>query len=163
MKTLFATTTLVLAGAGLLLPLATKAQSPGDEEAIKSVLLAETDFFFARDYEGWAGTFVPASEAIQIWNNSDGSYAHSLGWDTISKNVQAFMKGNPEPNTTTLWRENFAIRYYGDAAFVTFDKYMGDRETAEPIKEVRVVEKHDGQWKIVCVAAFVNHAIQEES
>lgn len=134
-----------------------EANEPGSEEAIKMVLLAETDTFFARDYDGWAATFVPAPEATQAWNNADGSYNAATGWETISANVRSFMDANPEPDTTPLWRENFLIRFYGnDAAFVTFDKYMGTRDS-NPVKEVRVVEKHDGRWKIVCVAAFVDY------
>lgn len=179
MKTMIASAAFMLAGAALILPVVTRAQttaqgpavehvlpvvesgratlSTADEEAIKQVLLAETDLFFARDYDGWANTFVQEPEAIQIWNNEDGSYTNRLGWETISRNVRAFMEANPEPNTTPMWRENFAIRHYGDVAFVTFDKYMGDRETARPIKEIRVVENVGGEWKIVCVAAFIDY------
>lgn len=156
MKSLIVCTLVALAGAGFLLPPDALTRAD-EEEAIKRVLLAETDFFFARDYDGWASTFVKEPGAIQIWNNGDGSYTHSVGWETISKNVKAFMESHPEPNTTTLWRENFAFRHYGDAAFVTFDKYMGDRETTKPIKEIRVVEKQGGGWRIVCVAAFIDY------
>ena len=157
MKTFFLRTTLLLASIGLLLSAVSKAQSPTDEEAIKSVILAETDLFFARDYEGWAATFVQVPNATQVWNNSDGSYTHRLGWETISARIEAFMKSNPEPDTTPLSRENFNIRHYGEAAFVTFDKYMGDREKARPIREIRVVEREGDTWKIVCVAAFIDH------
>ena len=157
MKTMLGHAAFFVIGAGLLLPVVSRAQSRADKEAVKNVILAETDMFFARDYAGWAATFVPAPNAIQIWNNDDGSYTHALGWETINKNVKAFMKDHPEADNTPLWRENFTYRFYGDAAFVTFDKYMGDRDTAKPIKEIRVVEKHDGQWKIVCVAAFVDY------
>ncbi len=128
-----------------------------DEAAIETVLLAETDYFFARDYEGWASTFVEAPEAFQIWNNADGSYTYAKGWETISSNVKSFMEANPEPDDTALHREDFTIRPYGDAAFVTFVKYMGDLETANPVQEVRVVERMDGEWKIVCVAAFMDY------
>lgn len=157
MKTILGYAALFVIGGALLLPPVSWAQNRGDEEAIKSVILAETDLFFARDFEGWAATFVPASNALQIWNNADGSYTRNEGWETIGTNIKAFMENNPEPDTTPLWRENFSYRPYGDAAFVTFDKYMGDRSTASVIKEVRVVERHDGEWKIVLVAAFMNH------
>lgn len=147
----------LMVGAILLLPGISIAQSAAERESIKDVILAETDLFFARDFEGWANTFVPAPDALQIWNNADGSYTRNEGWETIGKNIKAFMENNPEPDATPLWRENFNYRFYGDAAFVTFDKYMGDRDEARLIKEVRVVEKHDGEWKIVLVAAFMNH------
>jgi hypothetical protein len=134
------------------------AQSAADDEAIRKVLIAETDRFFARDYNGWAATFVQVPNATQVWNNADGTYTHRLGWDTISARIREFMQKNPNPDKTPMWRENFLIRHYGgQAAFVTFDKYMGDRKTAKPIREIRVVERQGGEWKIVCVAAFIDH------
>jgi hypothetical protein len=157
MRTLVKYAAFCLIGAALLDPALSRAQGTADEEAIKKVLLAETDFFFARDYQGWESTFADAPGAIQIWNNSDGSYTHAIGFQTISKNVRAFMQSHPEPDTTPLFRDNFAFQHFGNAALVTFDKYMGDREKAKPIKEIRVVEKREGKWKIVCVAAFVNY------
>jgi hypothetical protein len=157
MRSAFFRVASVVALGGLLAPAVSQGQSKADEQAIKAVLLAETDFFFARDYEGWAGTFGQAPGAIQIWNNKDGSYTHALGSETISKNVRAFMKEHPEPDTTPLFRDNFTFQHFGNAALVTFDKYMGDRKKAKPIKEIRVVEKQDGKWKVVCVAAFSNH------
>lgn len=140
-----------------MLPATARAQSAADDEAIKKVLLAETDHFFARNFEAWAATFVQVPSATQVWNNADGSYVYRHGWETISARIREFMKNNPKPDPTPLHRENFDIRHYGNAAFVTFDKYMGDRQTAKPIREVRVVERVGGQWKIVCVAAFIDH------
>jgi hypothetical protein len=139
------------------MPATAWAQSAADEAAIKSVVLAETDRFFARDFEGWAATFVHAAESTQVWNNADGSYTYRQDWETISARIREFMAGNPEPDRTPMARENFQIRFYGDAAFVTFDKYLGDRATATPIREIRVVERQGGEWKIVCVAAFIDH------
>jgi hypothetical protein len=134
-----------------------REQSKADEEAITRVLLAETDRFFARDFEGWASTFVQVPGATQAWNNADGTYVHRLGWETIGARIREFMKNNPTPDRTPLHRENFMFRHYGNAAFVTFDKYMGDRKTAKPVREIRVVERVGSDWKIVCVAAFIDH------
>jgi hypothetical protein len=144
---------------GVLAAFATPAWAQGqaDEEAIKKVLLAETDRFFARDFEGWASTFVQVPAAVQSWNNADGSNTFRLGWSTISARIREFMKGTPAPDQTPMWRENFTFRHYGNAAFVTFDKWLGDRKTAKPIHEVRVVEKQGNEWKIVCVVAMMDH------
>jgi hypothetical protein len=136
---------------------AAAAQSAADEEAIRKVLLAETDRFFARDFTAWASTFVQVPAAIQAWNNADGTYTHRLGWETISARIREFMTKNPTPDKTPMWRENFVFRHYGDAAFVTFDKYLGDRKTAKPIREIRVVERQGNEWKIVCVVALMDH------
>jgi hypothetical protein len=133
------------------------AQNAADEAAIRKVLTAETDRFFARDFEGWASTFVQVPAATQAWNNADGSYTYRLGWETISARIREFMKSNPNPDKTPITRENFNIRHYGNAAFVTFDKYLGDRKTAKPMREVRVVERQGAEWKIVCVVALMDH------
>jgi hypothetical protein len=153
----FATT---ITGMLLLLgawPVVVAAQTAADEEAITKVVLAETDRFFARDFNGWAATFVHLPNATQVWNNADGTYTHRLGWETIGARIKEFMAANPKPDTTPMARENFMIRHYGNAAFVTFDKYLGDRATAKPIREIRVVERQGTEWKIVCVAAFMDH------
>lgn len=156
MKLLLAFATLLWLHTGLV-PVAPQAQKAADEEAIKRVVLAETDRFFARDYEGWAKTFVQVPNATQAWNNADGTYTYRLGWETIGARIREFMAANRQPDTTPMARENFNIRHYGDAAFVTFDKYLGDRATAKPIREIRVVERHQGEWKIVCVVALMDH------
>ena len=136
---------------------AAMAQGQADEEAIRRVLLAETDRFFARDFNGWASTFVQVPAAVQAWNNADGSNTHRLGWETISARIKDFMTKNPAPDKTPMWRENFVFRHYGNAAFVTFDKWLGDRKTAKPIREIRVVERQGTEWKIVCVVALMDH------
>jgi len=156
MKRLLVLAMLVGVHAGVIAPLAL-AQSPGDEEAIRRVLLAETDRFFARDFDGWASTFVQVPAAVQAWNNADGSNTYRLGWDTISARIGEFIKNKPAPDTRPMVRENFVFRHYGNAAFVTFDKYIGDRKTVKPIREIRVVERVGAEWKIVCLVALMDH------
>jgi hypothetical protein len=156
MKRLLVLACLVGAHIALFAP-AARAQSRADEDAIRQVLLAETDRFFARDFAGWAATFAHVPEAVQAWNNADGSSTYRLGWETISARIQEFMKNNPSPDRTPMWRENFVFRHYGNAALVTFDKWLGDRKTAKPIREIRVVERQGSEWKIVCVVAMMDH------
>jgi hypothetical protein len=156
MKLLLVLATVLVTHASTL-PIGLRAQGAADEEAIKRVVLAETDHFFARNFDAWAATFVHVPEATQVWNNADGSYTHRQGWETIGARIREFMQNNTAPDRTPMVRDNFHIRHYGDAAFVTFDKYLGDRATAKPIREIRVVERQGGEWKIVCVAAFMDH------
>ena len=156
MKRLLVLAMLVGIQAGVFAPPAL-AQSPGDEDAIRRVLLAETDRFFARDFDGWASTFVHVPAAVQAWNNADGSNTYRLGWDTISARIREFIKNNPKPDTRPMTRENFVFRHYGNAAFVSFDKYIGDRKVVKPIREIRVVERLGAEWKIVCLVALMDH------
>lgn len=156
MKRLMMLALLVGVQLGVVAP-AALAQSQADEDAIRRVLLAETDRFFARDFDGWASTFAQVPAAVQAWNNADGSYTHRLGWETIGARIREFMTNNPAPDKTPMWRENFVFRHYGNAAFVTFDKWLGNRQTAKPIREIRVVERQGSEWKIVCVVAMMDH------
>jgi len=160
MKNMLSRIVLVSAFVGLAIPLSscTNATTDQDMEAIQNIVIEETHRFFAKDYDGWADTFVPASNAFQIWNNADGSYTYAMGWETISNNVREFIEANPEVDTTPLRFDNFSYRFYGDAAFVTYEKYMGDGDV-KPVKEIRVVERDNGAWKIVCVAAFVDYVV----
>lgn len=163
MKSSTALIVIILTFSGSMVLLSGCGQGPADENAIKQVILEETQRFFARDYAGWSQTLVPDADVLQVWNNDDGTYAQAQGWDTISSNVRSFIEENPEPDKTTLRFEDFRYRFYGDAAFVTYLKYMGDAEDPTPVREIRVVEKHDGSWKIVCVAAFVDYTESVES
>ena len=156
MRTIVVVVALLFLQAGVV-PAPALGQGHADDAAITRVVMAETDRFFARDFDGWAALFVQVPNATQVWNNADGSYTHRQGWDTISARIREFMKNNPQPDNTPMWRENVKIRHYGEAAFVTFDKYLGDRKTAKPIREIRVVERQGNEWKIVCVAAFMDH------
>jgi hypothetical protein len=156
MKALGVVLVLLFVYAGVFPPRAL-AQGHPDDAAITRVVMAETDRFFARDFDGWASLFVQVPNATQVWNNADGSYTHRQGWDTISARIREFMKNNPQPDKTPMRRDNVQIRHYGQAAFVTFDKYLGDPRTAKPIREIRVVERQGNDWKIVCVAAFMDH------
>ncbi|MEO1588080.1 MAG: hypothetical protein AAFS00_12385, partial [Bacteroidota bacterium] len=65
---------------------------------------------------------------------------------------------NSEPLTNLVYRDNFTYRYYGEGAYVTFDQYLGDKALVQPSKEVRVLEKVNGEWKIICVAAFGDYS-----
>lgn len=68
------------------------------------------------------------------------------------------MEKSPKENETAteVRRENINMRIYKDLACMTFDQYGED--TGDPTmdmpglsRETRILEKHDGKWKIVYV------------
>lgn len=76
----------------------------------------------------------------------------------MSENMRSVMAENPTPNPTAakVRRENVNVRVTENMAWVTFDQYGAD--TGEPdmdmpglSRETRILEKHDGAWKIVYV------------
>src|SRR5262245_11011040 len=84
-----------------------------------------------------------------------GGVTYREGWTDIGGRMRAYMAENPDierPPACTR-RTNMNIRVAVDMAWVTFDEYAP--ESGDPAKdmpgrsrEVRFLEKHDGEWKI---------------
>ncbi|WP_131458322.1 hypothetical protein [Jiulongibacter sediminis] len=145
--------------------------TPFNEEdettAIMDVIEGETECFFLRDYDCWADKFTHTEYSYQAWSNADGTFDASVGWENIEKNLGKYIKENPsEPEEAgsshpVVLRKNLRVKFYGkEAAHLTWDQYNSDRNQEYFLhsKEVRLMEKVDGQWKIVNVSAFWNYA-----
>ena len=137
-----------------------------DEEtelaAIMEVIAEETTCFFARDYQCWKEHWVNEDYAFQAWNNTDGTYDAKVGWSEVDRRIGTYIKDNPATLGGTMGhpsveRLNLRKRFYGDqVAYLTWEQYNSDdnEETYQISQEVRLMEKVDGKWKIVTVAAF---------
>ncbi len=161
----------LLAGSQFLCQSCTlSSQSKLDEEqekiAIMKVIEDETECFFRRDYDCWQNQFTHTDYSYQAWSNSDGTFDASVGWPAIEKNLGKYIKENPaEPEEAgsshpVVKRKNIKVKFYGnEAAHLTWDQFNSDRNQNYYLqsKEVRLMEKQDGQWKIVNVSAFWNY------
>jgi DNA-directed RNA polymerase subunit N (RpoN/RPB10) len=146
------------------------AQTNFDENAEKAnimkVIEAETDCFFKRDYDCWQDQFTHTDYSYQAWSNADGTFDASVGWNTIEKNLGKYIKENPQEKEEAgsshpkVLRKNIKVKFYGnEAAHLTWDQYNSDRTNSYFLqsKEVRLMEKINGKWKIVNVSAFWNY------
>ncbi|MFT4734282.1 MAG: hypothetical protein ACI9DJ_003092 [Algoriphagus sp.] len=146
------------------------AEKAIDEESetakIISVIEEETECFFRRDYDCWQDKFTHTDYSYQAWSNSDGTFDASVGWDAIEKNLGKYIKENPsdpeEPGSShpVVKRENMKVKFYGNqAAHITWDQYNSNRSQEYFLhsKEVRLMERVEGDWKIVNVSAFWNY------
>ncbi len=129
-----------------------------EAQAVMRVIEAETNAFWNKDYAAWADCWVHMPEIRMMGWWARGGINVTEGWDTLSEHVSRLMEGNPVPNPTAarVRRENVNIRVSDGMAWVTFDQYGAD--TGEPdmdmpglSHESRILEKHDGKWKIVYV------------
>lgn len=130
-----------------------------EKDAILATIEKETESFFARDYEAWKSTFAQTDYAFQAWSNNDGTFDASVGWDLIDKSIGKYINDNPVPDSAQrmVERKNIRYKFYGpDLAFLTWDQFNSDRGQNMFLhsKETRLMEKINGEWKIVEVSAF---------
>lgn len=144
------------------------AADKAEEAAIMEVIEGESAAFWEKDYEKWASYWAhgPYVRIMGWWE--DGGISVSKGWKTISGDMKKLMEENPEPNPTAglVRRENVNIRITDSMALVTFDQYgldTGDEHMDMPglSRETRVLEKQDGQWKIIYVGWLLEGEEQE--
>lgn len=131
-----------------------------EKDAILAIIEKETASFFARDYNAWKSTYAQTDYAFQAWSNRDGTFDASVGWNGIDNTVGKYINDNPEPQSSShpvVERKNIKYKFYGpDACYLTWDQFNSNKEgdNFHHSKEVRLMEKENGAWKIVCVAAF---------
>lgn len=135
------------------------ANLENEKKAINATIEKETQSFFARDYEAWKSNYAQTDYAFQAWSNDDGTFDSNVGWTDINKQIGRYITENPEPLSShpKVERKNMMYKFYGDnVAYLTWDQFNSDKpeKNFHHSKEVRLMEKIDGQWKIVCVSAF---------
>jgi DNA-binding CsgD family transcriptional regulator len=126
-----------------------------DRRAILKVIEDEADAFWRKDFEAWARCWVQAPYIRRCGWWTLGGVTQREGWDKIGGRVKEMMDQLPEPNrsATEVRRDNINLRIGHDMAWLTFDQYApatGESDMDMPglCRETRVLEKHDGQWKI---------------
>jgi hypothetical protein len=135
-----------------------QADQASEAAIIIGVLDRESAAFWNKDYEAWAACWVhaPYVRTLGWWQR--GGVTVIEGWDALRERMLANFRANPDPNPTAIQvrRENVNLRIAHDVAWVTFDQYGAD--TGEPdmdmpgvSRETRILEKHEGVWKIVYV------------
>ena len=140
-------------------PNARETNRTSDEKAIMATIQKETDSFYARDYDTWKTTYVHDKHVFQGWSNSNGTFDTKVGWDTVSYSIKKYIQNYPQPSHTQkpVERRNIQYKFYNDnVAYLTWDQYQINSEGKkyQYSKEIRLMEKQKGQWKIACVAAF---------
>lgn len=150
---------------GLLLPIQAqtkkgKSASSGanDEALIKSIIEKETKAFFEINQQEWASYWV--HEPYAFWSFADTTDVNSFsGWEDIYKGFDNYFKTS-SPSAAKIKRDWLHIRIQGNFAYIRFTQLVADDSLRPPQAEVRVMEKINGEWKIVCVSVI---AMQKEN
>lgn len=131
-----------------------------EEEAIKKVIIGETDAYVRRDFDAWANFYVdsPQTSYALTPNNAPGTVVYPQGFDTMKQSMKQWMLASPKSEMTTEGRDNWTIRVVGNMAWARFVQHtvLVDTHTKMDFVELKVLEKIDGQWKISTSAALAD-------
>ena len=130
-----------------------------DEDQIKALIERETKAFFEIDQQGWESSWAHVPYAF--WSFADTTDVNSFsGWEQISKGFNAYFLTS-KPSAAKIERDWLFIKIHGDFAYVRFTQLVKDDNIRRPQQaEVRVLERINGLWKIVCVTVI---AIQKDN
>jgi DNA-binding CsgD family transcriptional regulator len=119
-----------------------------DRAAIIELIHRNRIGIWTRDYELWESCFVHAPYTTRWgWWRRGGVFART-GWDEIKSRVRT---GGPPRNDAHAYDtrvENLNLRIVGDMAWATFEQIYPTTYGPGYNKELRVFERHDGEWKI---------------
>lgn len=151
---------------GLMMSVATVAlyaQHPdslieAEKEAIRRVIANETETYYRQDFEGWKSNFVNTDYFRQYgyWEGFPEKVQYFNGFDTL----QQFKRLQFEENRT-IWKGSYEKRLHEnfrispEMAWYTFEQESYDGATHQFLGrslETRILEKHNGQWKIAYLA-----------
>ena len=129
------------------------SDTDADRDAIIALIHRNRIAIWTSDWEVWESCFVHSSYSTRWgWWRSGGVFVRR-GWDDIS--ARARLGGPPvnlrNAHETTV--ENLTLRIMGDMAWATFEQHYPELNNAGHlgpgiVHELRVFERHDGQWKI---------------
>ncbi|GAB4027716.1 hypothetical protein [Spirosoma koreense] len=140
----------------LLLSAVSRGLAQADNDAIKRVLYNETEGFFTRDKARWANAWAHAPYVNFAANLYGGDFRLIQGWTNLEKQFASQFKSSKVTDKVTVQNANYTIHQNGNMAFVTYDQTLVDSHGKTTSKESRVVEKLNGEWKIINVIALTN-------
>ena len=131
------------------------SQEDKEKIAIKNAVARETEAFMNLDHKTWSEAWLPATYAY--WSYSDSTGTNFVdGWQNIDKTFDEYFRTQKpsKAKITNLWQE---IRVYGNGAYVRFVQSVEDDIDKDQTSQVRVLEKKDGKWRIVCMNAIAKY------
>jgi hypothetical protein len=125
-----------------------------EKEAIRAVIALETEAYYKQDFETWKSTYLddPAFRKFGYWEGFDEKVTYNIGFESLKNEKKKQFEAN-----ATIWagsteeRLNENFRITRDMAWYTFEQLSFEKGTRKQVGrslETRILEKHDGKWKI---------------
>lgn len=147
MKTKLLTLALLLMSAGAF------AQSQANAEAVKKACIAQHEAWTQRDIPALMATNAPVSYSSRYWATKDGYIGAVNGNEQIAKAYTDAISKSPQPRKTSSVQSNWQLKPLGaNFYWATYDHIItGQDGKVNEQKEARLLEKINGQWKMVSV------------
>lgn len=140
--------------------------APSEVDDILAVVKAEHVAFWMKDIEAYERCHLHAPHTWwwSYWRH--GGLAIRHGWEEIGERsrqaMAAFLAPSPSYAFETNW-DNMTVRVSGDMAWATFQLHYPGSDgpisdlpgTTSLAYELRILEKHDGEWRIALVSVMV--------
>lgn len=155
-------TYIFIIGICLFAALPATAQDSKEVAAIKAVLEKETQSFFNVNRKEWEDSWLKVPYAYWSYSDSTGT-SYIEGWDNISKSFDEYFKtqiaSRPidvahQSSKVIIDRKWHDIRIYGNGAYVHYTQKVKDNINHDETSQIRVLEKKDGKWKVICVGVI---------
>jgi hypothetical protein len=132
-----------------------EAQNEQEKEAIKSVIEQETASFMNLDYKTWSSLWLKVPYAYWSYSDSTGT-SYIEGWDNLNSTYTDYFK-NSKPSKGEITNEWIEIRVFENGAYAYFVQKVYDEIDSDETSQIRVLEKKDGKWKLICVGAIAKY------
>jgi hypothetical protein len=124
-----------------------------EKAAILKTLNGETQAAFSRAYEKWKEHWVHEPYVTKTYMNfADTTMSETRGWDQVNAFVRDYIAAHPEPASLPEPLRDIELRLYGSGAWVSYEQ----QDPSIGLKrEIRLMEKIDGRWKIAGMQTII--------
>lgn len=125
-----------------------------EQTAIKQIIAAESNYYYARNIEKWAECYRQTPQTYWALVEKEHT-TQKDGWDNISSFIKKYFKENPKAVKYIFKRDSYNFRKVNPTyIWVTFDQARTTNGKKELSKETRILELIKGEWKIVNATGF---------
>ena len=133
-----------------------------EKAAIIDVIEAETEAFFSKDINRLASYHIQDESNIRLTATKSG-YTYDVGWDKIESFFLDYFENVMGPGEYYEVKKNFKIKIYDESAWAAYDNfyYNSDDELLSTSIHTQILEKVNGEWKIVFYTSIYNSTWEE--
>ncbi|HEY6975869.1 MAG TPA: tetratricopeptide repeat protein [Chitinophagaceae bacterium] len=123
-----------------------------EEEAIKKVLLAETQTYFKAQAEAWQALWTHDATTNRA-GAGNGGVGSVMGWENFGPQTASWLKDSAKPVNLDIKNDGYVIKTNGNLAWVEYNQQITGTSAADSSyngssREYRLLVKDNNEWKI---------------